>query len=53
MYVSEFEMNYTNASLSEASASLSEAIQCEVRYCEVAKVQANLETISDRFGTVR
>jgi hypothetical protein len=29
MYANEFEMNYVNASLSEASASLSEAIQCE------------------------
>ena len=29
MHVSEFKMNYTNVSLSEVSASLSETIRCE------------------------
>ena len=29
IYANEFEMNYMNASLSEASASLSEVIRCE------------------------
>jgi hypothetical protein len=29
MYASEFEMNYVNASLSKASASLSKMIRCE------------------------
>ena len=45
--MNEFKVNYTNASVSEASVSLSEAIQGEVQYCEEAKVRANLYTISD------
>jgi hypothetical protein len=53
MYVSEFEMNYANASLSKVSVSVSEVIRCKVQYCKEAKVRVNLETISDRFCTVR
>ena len=51
--VNEFEVNYTNMSLNEASVSVSKAIQCEVQYCKEVKVQVNLDTISDQFCTVR
>jgi len=53
VYANEFEVNYANASLSEVSASLSEVIQGKVQYCKEAKVQVNLDTISDQFCTVR
>jgi len=48
-YVNEFEVNYTNMSVSKVSLSLSlsKTIQGEVQYCKEAKVQVTLATISD------
>jgi hypothetical protein len=53
VYVNEFEVNCMNVSLSEVSASLSEVIRSEVQYCKEAKVQVNLDTVSDQSCTVR